>query len=56
MKGRAARIHVPDRHRLLEAAEPLVRLYESWGKPHDASAWKSRLDLRDLPADLFARR
>jgi hypothetical protein len=33
----------------------VVRLYEEWNKPDQATAWKARLGLADLPADLFAR-
>jgi hypothetical protein len=32
-----------------------VRLYEAWGKTELAAAWKERLGLADLPADVFAR-
>ena len=38
-----------------EAAEWVVRLYEGWGQPEKAAAWKARLGLTDLPADVFAR-
>ena len=41
--------------RLHEGAEQVVRLYEAWGKPEEATAWKARLGLTDLPADVFAR-
>jgi tetratricopeptide (TPR) repeat protein/tRNA A-37 threonylcarbamoyl transferase component Bud32 len=54
MKAREARIPVPERSRLREAAERIVRLYEAWNKPDQAAAWKAKLDLRDLPADVFA--
>ena len=40
---------------LHEAAERVIRLYEAWGKPQLANDWKKRLDLADLPADVFAR-
>ena len=33
----------------------MVRLYEAWGKPEQAAAWKAKLGLPDLPADVFAR-
>jgi hypothetical protein len=33
----------------------VVRLYETWGKPKQAKAWKERLGLADLPADVFAK-
>jgi hypothetical protein len=39
--------------RLPEAAERVIRLYEAWGKPEQAAAWKARLGLADLPADVF---
>jgi tetratricopeptide (TPR) repeat protein len=55
MKAREARIPVPQRSRLREAGERIIGLYESWNKPDQASAWKARLGLRDLPAEVFAR-
>ena len=53
MKAREARIAVPERSRLREAAERVVRLYEAWGKPEQAAAWKAKLGMPDLPADVF---
>jgi tetratricopeptide (TPR) repeat protein len=45
----------PDRERtLMEANERLVQLYEAWGKPGKADAWRARLGRTDLPADVFA--
>ena len=32
----------------------VVRLYEEWNKPDQATAWKVKLGLRDLPADVYA--
>jgi tetratricopeptide (TPR) repeat protein/tRNA A-37 threonylcarbamoyl transferase component Bud32 len=55
MKAREARIRVPERFRLYETAERVVRLYEAWGKMEQAAAWKAKLGLPDLPADAFAR-
>ena len=55
MKERQAKIAVLDRSRLREAAERVVRLYEDWGKAEQATAWKAKLRLPDLPADVFAR-
>jgi hypothetical protein len=55
MRARAARIPVPKRSRLLEAAERVVRLYEEWSKPEQAATWKTKLGMPDLPADVFAR-
>jgi tetratricopeptide (TPR) repeat protein len=55
MMARESRIAVPDRSRLREAAERVVQLYEAWGRPDQAAAWKAKLGLTDLPADVFAR-
>jgi hypothetical protein len=32
----------------------VVRLYEDWQKPDQLAAWKVKLGMRDLPADVFA--
>jgi serine/threonine protein kinase len=55
MKAREARIEVPDRSHLREAAARIVRLYEEWNKPEQAAAWKAKLGMPDLPAEVFAR-
>jgi eukaryotic-like serine/threonine-protein kinase len=55
MKAREPRITVPDLPRLREAAERVVHLYEGWGQPEKAAAWKAKLGIPDLPADVFAR-
>ena len=55
MKAREPRIPVPERARLREAAERVVHLYEACNQPDRATAWKARLGLTDLPADVFAR-
>jgi hypothetical protein len=55
MKDRADRLPMWERSYLLAAAERVVRLYEEWGRPDQASAWKAKLGLRDLPAEVFAR-
>jgi hypothetical protein len=55
MRAREARIPAASRPRLLEAAERVVRLYEAWGRPEKARAWKARVGLGELPADVFAR-
>ena len=54
MKVRQAKIVVPDRFLLREAAERVVRLYEGWSKPDQAAVWKARLGMPDLPAEVFA--
>jgi serine/threonine protein kinase len=55
LKAREAKIPASGKSRLLEAAERVVRLYEAWGKPEQAAAWKAELGLADLPADVFVR-
>jgi hypothetical protein len=54
MKPRESPIPAPGRSRLLEAAVRVVPLYEEWGKPEQAVAWKARLGPRDLPIHVFA--
>ena len=54
MRAHESRIPVPERFRLREAAERLVRLYEEWGKSDQATAWKAKVGMPDLPADVFA--
>jgi tetratricopeptide (TPR) repeat protein len=53
MKARAAKIPARGKPRLAEAAVWVARLYEGWGKPEQAAAWKEKLGLADLPADVF---
>jgi tetratricopeptide (TPR) repeat protein len=55
MEVREGRIPVPDRARLLEVAERVVRLYEAWDRPDRATTWKAKLGMLDLPANVFAR-
>jgi hypothetical protein len=55
MKARAATIPPYLRSRLTEAALRVARLYVVWDKPEQAAAWKTKLGLADLPADVFAR-
>jgi hypothetical protein len=55
MKARESRITVAERFRLRAAAESVVRLYEEWSKPDQAAAWKAKLEMSDLPADVFSR-
>ncbi|MGP0068029.1 MAG: tetratricopeptide repeat protein [Isosphaeraceae bacterium] len=55
LEERRSRIPAPLKSRLPEAAERVVRLYESWGKGDRAAAWKIRLEMPDLPADVFSR-
>ncbi len=53
MEARASRIAVPARSLLREAAERVVRLYQDWNKPDQAAAWKAKVGMPDLPADVF---
>ena len=53
MKARESRIPVPARSLLREAAERVVRLYQDWNKPDQAAAWKAKVGMPDLPADVF---
>ena len=55
MKAREVGIPVPNRSLLRQAAERVVHLYEGWSRPGEADAWKARLGMPDLPADVFAR-
>jgi hypothetical protein len=55
MKACQPLIAVPERFRLREAAERVVHLYEAWNQPDRATAWKAKLGMPDLPADVFAR-
>jgi tetratricopeptide (TPR) repeat protein len=53
MKNRHGTVPAPQRLFLAEAAERVVRLYESWGKPRQARGWRARLGLAELPANPF---
>jgi serine/threonine protein kinase/tetratricopeptide (TPR) repeat protein len=53
MKAREATIPTKARPRLVEAAEDVVRLYEASGQREKLRAWKEKLGLADLPADVF---
>jgi hypothetical protein len=55
LKASAVNIRAQDKPRLLQAAERVVRLYETWGKPDEAARWKKKTGLEDLPEDVFAR-
>ena len=54
VKAREAKIAATEKYVLPEAADRVVRLYDSWGKPAQAAAWKAKLGLADLPADPFS--
>jgi hypothetical protein len=53
MKARERRIPAPDRARLLEVVDRVVRFYEAWGRPDQVTTWKAKLGMTDLPADVF---
>src|SRR5262249_52661687 len=55
MKAREARMPAAGKSRMSEAAERVVRLYEALGKREEATAWKAKLGLTDLPAEVFAQ-
>jgi hypothetical protein len=54
MTAREPRIPAPMRYVLREGAERAVQLYEAWGKPDQATAWKAKIEMPDRPADVFA--
>jgi tetratricopeptide (TPR) repeat protein len=49
MKARAKTIPPKDKARLTEALERLVRLYDTWGKPEQAAAWRQKLEQAKAP-------
>jgi tetratricopeptide (TPR) repeat protein len=54
MVSHAARIPPAQRSQLREAAERVVRLYESWNKPQRVALWKAKVGMPDLPTEVFA--
>jgi hypothetical protein len=57
MKAREAQIPFLDRSRRIDdAAVQVVHLYEEWGKRDQATAWKARLGMPDLPTRVFVAR
>jgi tetratricopeptide (TPR) repeat protein/tRNA A-37 threonylcarbamoyl transferase component Bud32 len=54
MKAREARIPEAEKHHLHEAADRVIGLYEAWGRPGQAAAWRAKLGRADLPTDVFA--
>jgi hypothetical protein len=55
MKTQEGKIAVWNKFYLPEAAERVVRLYEAWDKPEQATAWKAKLGMLDLPPNVFAQ-
>ena len=56
MKARESAIPRDDKPSLNAAASRVIELYEAWGRPEEAMAWKVKLGLADLPANLFGDR
>jgi serine/threonine protein kinase/tetratricopeptide (TPR) repeat protein len=56
MQAREAWISDLDKNWLIEAGARIVALYDAWGKPGAAAAWRAKLHLppADLPANVFA--
>jgi serine/threonine protein kinase/tetratricopeptide (TPR) repeat protein len=54
LAARAAGTPAPASKDLADAASRVIRLYEAWGQSERATAWKQKLGLADLPADVFA--
>jgi hypothetical protein len=50
MKAREAKIPVPSKPRLIEAADRVVQLYEAWGKNDKAAEWRGKLGLPAKPS------
>jgi serine/threonine protein kinase len=43
LKAREGQIPQPDRHRLAEAGERIVRFYAAWGRPDKAAEWQTKV-------------
>jgi serine/threonine protein kinase/tetratricopeptide (TPR) repeat protein len=56
MKQRKTKIVIPDKHLLREAEGRVVLLYESWGKTEQATEWKAKVGMPDLPSGVFVGR
>jgi hypothetical protein len=56
MQAQEAWIPGLDKNWLIEAGERIVALYDAWGKPGAAAAWRAKLHLppAELPANVFA--
>ena len=49
MKARAANIPPEAQVGLTEVLEQLVQLYDAWGKPEQAAAWRQKLEQAKTP-------
>jgi hypothetical protein len=55
LKSRESKVPAWFKPRVSQAGERIAQLYEAWGQPKKAAAWKALLGLADLPDDVFAR-
>jgi len=57
LKAREAKIPAPEKPRLAEAGERVVKLYEAWGQPEKVREWRETLGLKasELPRNVFAQ-
>ncbi len=53
MKTRAALTPATERSRQCRASKRVVQMYDDWNRPDLAAAWKTKVGMRDLPADVF---
>jgi serine/threonine protein kinase/tetratricopeptide (TPR) repeat protein len=54
LRAREAKIPGTYKKGLAEAGLWVIELYDAWGKLEEAAAWKAKLGIPDLPADVFA--
>jgi urease accessory protein UreF len=59
MRQRASTIPAGSRLSLKQAGEQIIKLYEEWGKPEKAAAWREKLQVKegqesDPPAERVA--
>ena len=56
MRAREAKVEAPNQPLFVETAVRIVELYEAWGKPEKAAAWRKSLRLTtELPVDPFTK-
>ncbi len=53
MKARETGLPAAGKSALFAASRRVVRVYESWGKPEQATAWQRKRGLSDLPVNVF---
>jgi hypothetical protein len=54
LKAREDRIPATNRSHFRQAAERVIHLFEDSGQTGRADAWKARVGMPDLPADVFS--